>query len=131
MAWDGAALWITDELNHIYQVDPLRWSIIMTLNVPTSGSSNPRDVAWEPFVNNLWAGYQSSGLIRKHNPANGQVLGEFSSPYTWSTQGLTWDGWFLWATGGQQTKREKQIFGFTISHTTAIHASKWCTRAGH
>ncbi|MBN2492452.1 MAG: glutaminyl-peptide cyclotransferase [Planctomycetes bacterium] len=99
---DGTALWISDELNHIYQVDPLPWAIIGSITVPSSGSSNPRDLAWEPYANNLWAAYQSSGLIRKHNPSNGQVLGEFTSPYTWSQQGLTWDGWFLWATGGQQ-----------------------------
>ena len=102
MAWDGATLWIADEKNHIYQIDPVKWSIINSLNVPVSGSSNPRGLAWDNKSNNVWAGYQSSGLIRKHNALTGAVIEEFKSPYTWSQQGLTWDGWFLWATGGQQ-----------------------------
>ena len=103
LAWDGATLWAADEANHIYQIDTLRWQVINSLNVPSSGSSNPRGLAWDNRSNTIWAGYQSSSLIRKHNPQNGSVIEEFTSPYTWSQQGLAWDGWFLWATGGQQS----------------------------
>jgi len=103
LAYDGASLWVADENNRIYQIDPQKWSVINSLNVPASGSSNPRGLAWDTRVNAIWAGYQSSSLIRKHNPATGAVIEEFTSPYTWSQQGLTWDGFFLWATGGQQS----------------------------
>ena len=109
MAYDGATLWITDESNHIFQVHPTQWGILATLNVPAAGSYNPRGLAWDNKSNNIWAGYQSAAVIRKHNPQNGTIIEEFKSPYGSMQQGLAWDGWFLWATGGGSQKDMSQI----------------------
>jgi len=102
MAWDGGLLWVGEEGGSIYHVDPGKWAIIGTIKLPANSGYNPRDLAWETGVNAVWAGYQSSGDVIKYHPNTGSALEKFSSPYTWSTQGLTWDGWFLWVTGGQQ-----------------------------
>jgi glutamine cyclotransferase len=109
MAWDGATLWLTNEANQIYQIDALRWAVIGSITVPATSSYNPRDLAWDTRTNTLWAGYQSKGLIRKHNPLTGAVLEEFKSPYAGFQQGLTWDSSFLWATGGSTKLDVSQI----------------------
>ena len=63
--------------------------------VPPGGCCfNPRDLAWDGT--NLWAGYQSVGLIYKLDPADGTVLDSFDSPSGSLQQGLTWDGQYLW-----------------------------------
>jgi len=109
MAYDGATLWITDESNHIFQVHPTQWTILATLNVPAAGSFNPRGLAWDNKSHNIWAGYQSAAWIRKHNSQTGAIIEQFKSPYGNFQQGLTWDGWFLWATGGSTLKHMSQI----------------------
>ncbi|MBN2490838.1 MAG: hypothetical protein JXQ29_08320 [Planctomycetes bacterium] len=110
MAWDGATLWLTNEANSIYQIDTFRWVVLGSISVPALGSYNPRDLAWDNRTHTLWAGYQSSGLIRKHNSLNGAVLEEFASPYGNFQQGLTWDSsCFLWATGGSTKLDVSQI----------------------
>jgi len=110
MAWDGASLWISDEADMIHQCDPKKnLAIISSIPVPATGGLNPRDLAWDTGVNALWAGYQSAGVVRKHNPASGQVVEEFKSPYVSFQEGLCWDGWFLWATGGNTAKHMSQI----------------------
>jgi len=110
MAWDGASLWISDEVNQIHQCDPKnKLAIIKTIPVPAAGAFNPRGLAWDTGVNAIWAGYQSANWIRKHNPADGKILEQFTSPYGAYQQGLTWDSWFLWATGGSSQKDMTQI----------------------
>jgi len=103
MAWDGGLLWVGEEGGNIYHVDAGKWAIIGTIQLPPNSGYNPRDLAWDTGVQALWAGYQSSGDVVKYHPNTGKALEKFVSPYTWSTQGLAWDGWFLWVSGGQQT----------------------------
>ena len=52
------------------------------------------------MATNLWAGYQSVGLIYKLDPADGSVRDVLDSPSGPFQQGLTFDGRFLWSTGG-------------------------------
>jgi hypothetical protein len=108
MAWSGL-LWVGEEANRIYKIDPLQWAVLGTLNVPASGSSNPRDIGYDTRSGTIWAGYQSSGLVRQHHDATGAVIAEFPSPYGSFQQGVTWDGHFLWITGGSSNKTVSQV----------------------
>jgi len=103
MAWDGGTLWVGEEGGSIYQVDAGKWAIVHTISLPPNSGYNPRGLAWDTGANAVWACYQSSGDVIKYEPSTGKAVEKFTSPYTWSTQGLTWDGWYLWTTGGQQT----------------------------
>lgn len=109
MAWDGALLWVGEEGGSVYQYDTNTRQLVNTVTVPRTTTYNPRGLAWDGRGGNLWAGYQSIGLIRRHNPADGSITGEFASPYATFQQGLTWDGWFLWATGGSSNPTVSQI----------------------
>jgi glutamine cyclotransferase len=109
MGWDGKYLWVGDEANALHQIDRVSMTIVKTIPVPSTSSYNPRGLAWDTGTQTVWAGYQSTALIRQHNPATGAVMGEFTSPYSSFQQGLTWDGWFLWATGGSGTQTISQI----------------------
>jgi len=111
LAWDakGGVLWLGEELNRIYKMDWVQWKVITMITVPSTSSYNPRGLAWDSISKNLWVGYQSRGLIRKHNPLNGTVIEEFKSMYGGLQQGLAWDSWFLWATGGSSQLNMSQI----------------------
>jgi hypothetical protein len=111
LAWDakGGVLWLGEEQNRIYKMDKLQWKVITMIPVPSTSSYNPRGLAWDSLSNHLWVGYQSQGLIRKHSPLTGSPVEEFKSPYAGLQQGLTWDGWTLWATGGSSKKDISQI----------------------
>lgn len=111
MAYDGLDYWIGEEANRIHRcgVAGNVLQIVQTHAVPATGSFNPRGLAWDTNANQVWAGYQSAGLIRKHDAQTGNPLEEFASPYGNFQQGLAWDGHFLWATGGSSNKTMSQI----------------------
>lgn len=108
MAWSGL-LWVGEESNRIHLIDPLAWVTKAVINVPSAGSYNPRDIGYDTRSGTLWAGYQSAGLIRQHNTTTGAAMAEFTSPYGSFQQGITWDGYHLWCTGGSATKTISQI----------------------
>lgn len=97
LAWDGKNLLISDERNNIHWFDATGKSI-RSIAVPASGSYNPRDLGWDGT--HVWAGYQSTGRIRSHNPANGAVVVDIPSPSGAFQQGLEWGDWYLWTSGG-------------------------------
>ena len=98
LAWDDGVLWIAEEDGLIYRVDPVTGQILSSIPPPPSNAFNPRGLAWDGT--NLWAGYQTDGLIYKLDPANGNVRAAFDAPSGELQQGLTFDGRFLWSTGG-------------------------------
>ncbi len=97
LAWDGTNLLISDESNKIHWFDRTG-KAIRSISVPASGSYNPRDLGWDGT--HVWAGYQSTGRIRRHNPTNGSVVLDIPSPSGAFQQGLEWGDWYLWTGGG-------------------------------
>jgi len=98
LAWDNGVLWIAEEDGLIYRVDSDSGQVLSSIPPPPGCCSNPRGLAWD--ATNLWAGYQSVGLIYKLDPADGSVRDVLDSPSGPFQQGLTFDGRFLWSTGG-------------------------------
>ncbi|MHC4814123.1 MAG: glutaminyl-peptide cyclotransferase [Planctomycetota bacterium] len=101
LAWDGKNLLISDERNKIHWFNQSGTSI-RSINVPASGAFNPRDLGWDGT--HVWAGYQSSGRIRRHNPTTGAVVLDIPSPSGAFQQGLEWADWYLWVGGGRNAK---------------------------
>jgi glutamine cyclotransferase len=97
LAWDGTNLLVTDELNNIHWVTTTG-ALVRTVPVPPHGGNNPRDLGWDGVF--VYAGYQSSALIRRHDATTGAVLLTIPSPSGPFQQGLEWADWHLWATGG-------------------------------
>jgi outer membrane protein assembly factor BamB len=97
LAFDGAYLLLSDELNNVHLVDTTG-ALLRTIPVPASGAFNPRDLGWDGVF--VYAGYQSSALIRRHDATTGAVLLTIPSPSGPFQQGLEWADWHLWATGG-------------------------------
>jgi len=97
LAWNGTNLFLTDELNNIHEVTTTG-ALVRTIPVPASGAFNPRDLGWDGVF--IYAGYQSSALIRRHDANTGNVLLSIPSPSMTFQQGLEWADWYLWSTGG-------------------------------
>jgi glutamine cyclotransferase len=97
MAWDGTYLWVGEEGGQIWQLDT-SGAVIHTIPAPNSSSSNPRGLAFDGTY--LWVGAQTVGLIYMVDPLDGGILGTYSAPSANLQQGLTYDGHFLWSTGG-------------------------------
>jgi glutamine cyclotransferase len=97
LAWDGANLLISDEANNIHWFTPTG-TALRFITVPASGSFNPRDLGWDGT--HVWAGYQSTGRIRRHHPTTGAIVLDIASPSAQFQQGLEWADWHLWAGGG-------------------------------
>lgn len=94
LAWDGAYLWITSDVNQrIYKVNPANGSVITS--IPSPGSM-PTGLAWDGTY--LWCGDGDSHLIYKLNPSNGNVISSFPAPGSVSNEGLAWDGTYIWNT---------------------------------
>jgi hypothetical protein len=98
LAWDNGVLWIAEEDGLIYRVDSESGQVLSSIPPPPGCCFNPRGLAWD--ATNLWAGYQTVGLIYKLDPADGSVRDVFDSPSGPFQQGLTFDGRYLWSTGG-------------------------------
>jgi glutamine cyclotransferase len=97
LAWDGNLLLISDESNQIHWFTPTGIPV-RSISVPVSGAFNPRDLGWDGAT--VYAGYQSSARIRRHDPANGNILLDIPSPSGGFQQGVEWGDWHLWTTGG-------------------------------
>lgn len=108
LAWDGTSLWVTDLASTIYQVDPFhndnKGKIINTYSY-SSQIPNMRDLAWDG--ENLWVtswGIGSTGSLDffKLDPITGQISTTYPVTFAgvWPnephTNGLTWDGQYLW-----------------------------------
>jgi len=101
LAWDGKNLILSDERSKIHWFDQTGKSL-RSISVPASGSFNPRDLGWDGT--HVWAGYQSTGRIRRHNPTTGAVVLDIPSPSGAFQQGLEWGDWYLWTGGGTNAK---------------------------
>ncbi len=99
MAWDGNYLWLGEEGGRIYQVDSTM-TLIRSIPAPYTQSFNPRGLAFDGV--DLWVGCQSIGTIFRIDTISGTILEQFNSPNGAFQQGLTWDGRYLWSTGGPQ-----------------------------
>jgi hypothetical protein len=97
LAWNGTNLFLSDELNNIHEVTTTG-TLVRTIPVPPSGSSNPRDLGWDGVF--IYAGYQSSALLRRHDANTGAVLLTIPAPSGSVQQGVEWADWYLWTTGG-------------------------------
>jgi hypothetical protein len=97
MAWDGIYLWIGQEGGQIWQVDT-GGTVIRSIPSPYINYFNPRGLAFDG--QNLWVGAQSVGLIYEIDTLAGTVIASYSAPSGDYQQGLTFDGQFLWSTGG-------------------------------
>lgn len=97
MAWDGTYLWVGEEGGQIWQLDTAG-AVIHTIPSPNSNSFNPRGLAYDGQY--LWVGAQTVGLIYMVDPTDGAVLGTYTAPSANLQQGLTFDGYWLWSTGG-------------------------------
>jgi hypothetical protein len=97
VAWDGTHLLVSDEVNQIHWFTQTGTPVRM-ISVPATSGFNPRDLAWDG--KHVWAGYQSLGRIRKHDPFTGAILLDIPSPSGPFQQGLDWAEWHLWSSGG-------------------------------
>jgi hypothetical protein len=97
MAWDGIYLWIGQEGGQIWQVDT-SGNVIRWIPSPYTNYFNPRGLAFDG--QNLWVGAQSIGLIYEIDTLAGTVIASYAAPSGDLQQGLTFDGQFLWSTGG-------------------------------
>jgi hypothetical protein len=110
LTWDGNYLWIgeEDEIGggedaKIYKVDPSNGQAVYSFSVDIEFSYNPthdpRGLAWDG--EHIWASYQDTGLIKKHDINTGEILVEFLSPFVSPLRrhpdGLAWDGQYLWS----------------------------------
>ncbi|HIE05338.1 MAG TPA: T9SS type A sorting domain-containing protein [bacterium (Candidatus Stahlbacteria)] len=96
MAWDGYFLWVGEEGGQIHKMDTLG-NIIKSIPSPNSSNYNPRGLAFDGV--DLWVGAQSAGLIY-HIDTTGTIIASYSAPSGGYQQGLTFDGVYLWSTGG-------------------------------
>lgn len=93
LTWDGTHLWVTAETERrIYRVDTLG-NIDTVISNP---ATIPTGLAWDGMY--LWCGDHSPRRIFKINPANGQIIRQFTPPGSVSNEGLAWDGTYLWNT---------------------------------
>jgi len=105
---NGKYLWISNESNAIYQVDRCEHGLITLHQRPGGGSYNPRGLAWKSLTQTIWAGYQSAARYpRAQSGDRDGAPAEFASPYGTVSRASSWDGWFLWATGGSKDAHDQ------------------------
>ncbi len=94
MTWDGRALWLSDQSDVIYQIDPETGTVIRSFAAP---DALVNDLAWDGH--SLWATDQGANRIHQINPVSGTVIKSFGAPNQ-TPRGLTWDGRTLWVSDG-------------------------------
>jgi hypothetical protein len=97
MTWTGRYFWVGEESGQIYQLDT-NMTLVRWIPSPSPGSSNPRGLAFDG--KDLWVGAQTVGLIFRIDTITGAIQEQFTAPSRGLQQGLTWDGRYLWSTGG-------------------------------
>ncbi|MEO0225476.1 MAG: T9SS type A sorting domain-containing protein [candidate division WOR-3 bacterium] len=118
MTWDGKYLWVGEENGRIYQCDTCL-NLIRSIPAPNNTGYNPRGLAFDG--KDLYVGCQTIGIIYRIDTIDGTIQEQFSSPSRSLQQGLTWDGKYLWSTGGNNwvykikptvniEEREKELF---------------------
>lgn len=94
VTWDGEAIWLsaagTDR--QIYRLDTSGSTLTATESIPApypNGSGTVRDITWDPDTETLWAINDGDDMIYQLDPANGDILDQFSTP-TESPRSLVW-----------------------------------------
>lgn len=123
LAWDDGVLWVGEEDGRIYRVDPANGQVLSSIPAPPGDSFNPRGLAWDGT--NLWAGYQSQALIYKLDPSNGDIRATFDAPSGSFQQGLTFDGRYLWSTGGDNV-----IYQINVGCRMSVEVPEQAQRPG-
>jgi glutamine cyclotransferase len=122
IAWDGLNLWVGEETESdagsIHRIDPATGTILDSIVAPSGCCFNPRGLAWTP--SGIWAGYQSIGRIYKVDPANGGSLGWISAPSGAYQQGVSYDGQYLWSTGG-----DNMVYQIDIGKPVSVETTPW------
>lgn len=111
LGFDGTRLLVSEEgRDRFHRIDRGTGMIIATTPVPATPFNNPRDLAWDTRTSTVWSANQSN-LVRQHDPLTGALKAEFTSPTTLSggTQGIGWDGHFLWIVGDYNPGRVFQV----------------------
>lgn len=98
ITWTGRYFWVGEEGGQIYQCDT-NMALIRTIPARNNQGYNPRGLAFDG--RDLWVGCQSPlQTIFRIDTISGTILEQFTSPCGSYQQGLSWDGRYLWATGG-------------------------------
>ncbi len=122
LAWLAGTLWVGEETDTevglIHRVDATSGLLITSMAAPPGCCFNPRGLAWDGL--NLWAGYQSVGLIYKLHPGNGTVRDSFAAPSGGFQQGLTFDGQYLWSTGG-----DNWVYKIDVGAPVSVEPAAW------
>lgn len=88
LAWDGSALWLVDNLENVYKLDP-SGNVLSSFSITFTASG----LAWDGSA--LWINSDSfSGPVYKLDPS-GNVIGSLNVGY-WPNSGVAWDGVNFW-----------------------------------